>query len=980
MKYLLVSSNNYLDCLTSIFSIAFCLYCPVAVAQIAADDTLPNNTEALRNGDAIEINAGTTAGNNLFHSFSEFSLPTNETAFFNNATDIENIIGRVTGGSISDIDGLISANGEANLFLINPNGIVFGENAALDIGGSFIGSTANSIKFSDGSEFSAVNPQAPPLLKVNIPVGLQYGNDNGDITVKGTGHNAFFDFDTFTVDRFERNLGLEVPAGNTLGLVGNNVFLEGGNLTAEAGNIELGSVAESGTVKLIPNELGWTIDYGELSGGNINLSNAASIDISGEGSGNTFIRGNTVSLTDGSAIFAETEGNTAGRLSKIKANEVNIIGTDPDLWLPSSIWSDVYLDATGDGGDVLIETGSLLLEDGGQVNVNTFSLGNAGDLKVNATDIQVIGESADGDFLSALSAQADIFLTGKGGDIVLETGSLLVSDGAQISTTTFGQGDAGNLTVKAQEIKLTGDSEFASSGLFSSTEAEGDGGNLTVETDLLQITDGAQIAVTAFDNDDPEILTGDAGILNITANQIEILGVSKVFPSGIFASTEAEGSGGNLTITSNSLTVADGAQIVTGTFGSGNAGMLNITAENIELIGGSELNASGIFGSAVKDTGDGGSLNLKADSLSIQDGATISVSNFFSRENNQAGQGKAGNINIQANSLKLDSTGSEFSSSITASTNNGGGGNIQLNIAGDIILNNSSEITANTRGIADGGSIELVADNLNLNNQSRVSVDSSDLDKSSDSGESSGLGRAGNIDITVNELNLNGNQSEITATSSESGGGDIRLAADLIKLDNNSKISTSVFDGTGGGGNIVIDSNYVIARDNSDILANAFRGDGGNINIATDVILLSSGSEVDASSEYGLDGSVEINSPDTSKQVGLVKLPGKIADSAALITAICQVETVNALITTGKGGLAENPTRNLRGESVWEDLRDLDVKPTDGAVESPEQQTGIIEAKAWNVNAKGKVELLSHVPQQNNSNSWASLFNQCQGK
>ncbi len=443
------------------------------------------------------------------------------------------------------------------------------------------------------------------------------------------------------------------------------------------------------------------------------MSNAASIDVSGNGSGNTVIRGNTVNLTDGSAIFAETEGNTAGGLSKIKANEVNIIGTDPDLWLPSSIWSDVYLDATGDGGDVLIETGSLLLEDGGQVNVNTFSLGNAGNLTVNATDIKVISESEGGDFVSALSAQADIFLTGKGGDIVLETGSLLVSDGAQITTDTFGEGDAGNVTVKAQEIKLTGDSEFASSGLFSSTEAEGHGGNVTVETDLLQITDGAQIAATAYSS-------GDAGILNITANNIDILGVSEIFPSGIFASTIAEGRGGNLTIKSNSLTVADGAQIVTDTFGSGNAGVLNITAENIELIGGSEFNASGIFGSAVMDTGDGGSLNLKADSLSVQDGATISVSNFFSRENNEAGQGKAGNINIQANSLELDNTGSEFPSSITASTNNGGGGNIDINITGDITINNNSEISADTRGDANGGNINLTANNLNINNQSSI--------------------------------------------------------------------------------------------------------------------------------------------------------------------------------------------------------------------------------------------------------------------
>ncbi len=234
------------------------------------------------------------------------------------------------------------------------------------------------------------------------------------------------------------------------------------------------------------------------------------------------------------------------------------------------------------------------------------------------------------------------------------------------------------------------------------------------------------------------------------------------------------------------------------------------------------------------------------------------------------------------------------------------------------------------------------------------------------------------MEITTNNLNVN--QGKITATSLQSSGGKINLATDFIYLDNNSNISTSVFDGTGGGGNIVIDSNYVIARDNSDIRANAFRGDGGNINITTDVILLSADSEVDASSEFGLDGVVKINSPDTDEQIGLVKLPEQIIDPTSLITALCPVEAGNALVTTGRGGLAENLDRNLRGESVWEDLRDVDVKPTDGAIESPDQQTGIIEAKAWNVNAKGKVELLSHVPQQDNSDSWASLFNQCRGK
>ena len=159
-----------------------------ATAQITSDGT--TNTTVNLNNNNFNIINGIQKGNNLFHSFKEFSIPKGSSATFNNSTDVVNIINRVTGGNISNIDGLIKSQGSANLFLINPAGIVFGENASLDIGGSFLGTTAESILFEDGFEFSAVNAESEPLLTVSIPLGLQMGSNPGNIQINNTGHNV----------------------------------------------------------------------------------------------------------------------------------------------------------------------------------------------------------------------------------------------------------------------------------------------------------------------------------------------------------------------------------------------------------------------------------------------------------------------------------------------------------------------------------------------------------------------------------------------------------------------------------------------------------------------------------------------------------------------------------------------------------------------------------------------------------------------
>ncbi|MBE9168135.1 filamentous hemagglutinin N-terminal domain-containing protein [Pleurocapsales cyanobacterium LEGE 06147] len=303
-------------------------------AQIAPDGTLSTTVNSI-GGSIFIINDGDRAGGNLFHSFSEFSVPTNGGALFNNALDVQNIINRVTGGSVSDIDGLIRANGSANLFLLNPAGIIFGPNASLNIGGSFYGSTADSLVFPEG-EFSATDTQAPPLLTINAPIGLNFRDNpqpitNQSVTLDPTG-------------QFFVGLGGEQP-GQNLALIGGDINLDGGYIVAPDGKVELGGLSAAGTVGL--NGDGSLSFPEDVARADVSLTNGAFVVVSG-----ISIFARSVVLTDNAILKASNAGE--GNAGSIMIQAIDTVSFDN-----SFAYSRVEAGGEGNAGNIDITTGSF---------------------------------------------------------------------------------------------------------------------------------------------------------------------------------------------------------------------------------------------------------------------------------------------------------------------------------------------------------------------------------------------------------------------------------------------------------------------------------------------------------------------------------------------------------------------------------------------------------------------------------------------
>jgi filamentous hemagglutinin family protein len=881
-----------LFCLTGSLSVQAQTYTPSNRAPVA-DTTL--GTQVTGGNNNFNITGGLTKGQTTFHSFTDFSVPTNGQASFANPVGNRDIITRVTGNSFSDINGIVNTNG-ANFFLINPNGITFGTGAQLNVGRAFVGSTANGINLVDANGRTltfGTNQSGDALLKVAPNVLFNVASLN-----IGTGSGAINNFGTLRTPNDRQYIGL----------IGGNVNVNGGKIIAPGGRVDIGGLNTEGVVSV--NSDGLVFNTTTSVRSDVTITNGSSVSV----------RANQT-LTPVDPVFfpnATSPGSSinisANRIEVSKSGErfksepgdgqVNqaLGGLDAGLEVNSGAKTgtigNISLNATGDiliqraalfnlvrsgaqgsqnpGGGIKIVGNNITVTDRSEISTDLSenAIGRGGDIDIKALGNFNLIEPAypdvtdRGNYAESVIA-ASTYGVGNSGKVKIAVGgNAVVSDNNAIASTVeeAGVGDSSGIQIDAGSLKVLNGSQILTQAAFSPTGQQGQAGNIDITTTG---------DITIFGSKDPTTLTA----LSNRDNPLSV----------VASSSYRAGNAGKVTLnTTGKLSVANRGAILSQIRenGSGTSGGINISAGELVLTNLSEISSSlGTYNqtTTANPQGTAGDIYIKTTgNITLNEDPSLESLIFAKVENNfspsiifssvfgngnggkitietpgkiaigtrdtiassveSTGQGNSAGINIKAGELLLFNEGQILSFATGIPTKTGNAGNIDIKTTGDITISGKNNPAAADAILASG------------------QANSKSLSKISSSSFRQGAGGKISLDAggTISLLNRGGITSAGSSPLMGNSAGDITISSKQLTLDRGD-IS---LEAVNISGNLKIATqNGILMLNDSNILTNNTNGTAGAIAISSPLISLD-GSKINAQSNAGKGGNITISGND----------------------------------------------------------------------------------------------------------------------
>ncbi len=629
------------------------------------------HTRVLPNGSRIQIVGGTNNGTNLFHSFDQFNLGPGDTAQFLNTTPslprTENILSRVTGGNPSSIFGAIDTTSYpgANLFFLNPAGIVFGPNATLRVDGSVAFTTADYLRLAHADGSSAgifrADPRATPQLSSAPVAAFGFLGDNPAAIALQASTLTVEPGRSISLVGGNQTFASPHPVSGTSITVPNGVTVTNGHLMASDGQINIASVASPGeitasTLEYVPNVSGQSFE--RL--GTIQVSESA-IENSGEGGGKILIRGGRL-IIDGASTILSNTGDIVLDATSIQINEAGLIETRTAT-------------ARDSGHIILRASGNVDMDSARITSASETSSGSAGNITFSSTQGNVSFTN-----FAVVTSQTQNNSKGNTGKVEIDAphGDVLLAGPSFVFNLAQGTGRLGSIQIKASNLHMK-DGSLVQGDNFTKQV----GANIEIVLDSrLNLTGGSSINTSALGQ-------ADSADLIIRAKDILISENSSLFTGPSRGST---GTGGAIDLSARSLTIQNGGTISAETFGttaSATGGSITIKAtDQVTLTNGASITAS--------STGpaDAGSIFINAgQQLEVLDKSSITT---------QAARASGGNIDIRAID-RIRFVDSTVSTSVLAE--DGKGGNIFIDP--NVVILEGSEVTAKAVGGA-GGNITFV--------------------------------------------------------------------------------------------------------------------------------------------------------------------------------------------------------------------------------------------------------------------------------